>query len=214
MAQEPFIDPSKRPDLTIDLDARVGDLTVRQLSDILGQMASPAKIKDVVKDKESPSSAKEGKDFLKDHKDHKDSKDHKDHKDHKDPKDPKDQKDQKDHKDPKDTKDQKDQKDPKDQKDQKDSADQKAHKDPKDQKDSKDQKDHKNENKEHKDIKDIKDHHKEDVIDKTAPQPESTKGGTAEGSGALSATPSGLADLIHRLSRLEQDVAEMKKGKS
>ena len=197
MAPEPFIDPSKRPDLTIDLESRVGDLTVRQLSEILGQTGAAAKVpKDLLKEKELPSAAKEGKDPLKEHKDPKDSKDHKDTKDHKDPKD---------------TKDQKDQKDPKDHKDQKDPKDQKDQKDPKEQKDAKD---HKNEHKEQKDFKDIKDHHKEDVIDKTAPLPESTKGSGAEGSGAPTVVPSGLADLIQRLSRLEQDVAEMKKGRS
>src|SRR5215470_2230166 len=173
MAPEPFIDPSKRPDLTIDLESRVGDLTVRQLSEILGQTGAAAKVpKDLLKEKELPSAAKEGKDPLKEHKDPKDTKDHKD---------------------------------PKDQKDQKD---------PKEQKDLKDQKDHKNEHKEQKDFKDIKDHHKEDVIDKTAALPESPKGSGAEGSGVPTAVPSGLSDLIQRLSRLEQDVAEMKKGRS
>jgi len=193
MVQEPFIDPSKRPDLTIDLESRVGDMTVRQLSEILGSVAA--------KRKELPSLAKEGKDPLKEDKD---SKDHKDTKDHKDPKEHKDQKDNKDQKDPKDQKDTKDQKDPKDQKDQKDQGDQKAVKDPKDQKDQKDHKDHKNENKEQKDIKDRKDH-KEDIIDKHS-LPEGPAGGPP--------VPSGLEDLIHRLTRLEQDVADMKKGKS
>ncbi len=199
MVQEPFIDSSKRPDLTINLESRVGDITVRQLSEILGSAAA--------KSKELPSLAKEGKDPLKE------DKDIKDHKDHKEPKDHKDQKDNKDHKDPKDQKDQKDQKDPKDHKDQKDLADQKASKDPKDQKDQKDQKDHKNEHKEQKDIKDHKDR-KEDIIDKHS-LPEATKGvGSPEGPAGASFVPSGLEELIHRLTRLEQDVADMKKGKS
>src|SRR4029453_16219414 len=173
MVQEPFIDPSKRPDLTINLESRVGDITVRQLSEILGSAAA--------KSKELPSSAKDGKDPLKEDKD---------------------------------IKDQKDQKEPKDHKDQKDLADQKAHKDPKDQKDQKDQKDHKNEHKEQKDIKDHKDR-KEDIIDKPSMLPEATKaGGSPEGSAGSSLVPSGLEELIHRLTRLEQDVADMKKGKS
>jgi hypothetical protein len=200
MVQEPFIDPSKRPDLTINLESRVGDITVRQLSEILGSAAA--------KSKELPSLAKEGKDPLKEDKDIKDNKDHKEPKDHKD------QKDNKDHKDPKDQKDQKDQKDPKDHKDQKDLADQKASKDPKDQKDQKDQKDHKNEHKEQKDIKDHKDR-KEDIVDKHSMLPEATKaGGSPEGSAGASLVPSGLEELIHRLTRLEQDVADMKKGRS
>src|SRR5713101_1443817 len=149
MVQEPFIDPSKRPDLTIDLESRVGDITVRQLSEILGSAAA--------KSKELPSLAKEGKDPLKE------DKDIKDHKDHKEPKD---------------------------------------------------QKDHKNEHKEQKDIKDHKDR-KEDIIDKHSMLPEATKaGGSPEGSAGASLVPSGLEELIHRLTRLEQDVADMKRGKS
>ena len=101
MAQEPFINPEERPDLTVDLNTRVGDLTVRQLSEILGSPSSPAKLKELVAAKEPKDLAKEPKEF----------KDHKDIKDHKDPKEHKDQKDNKDHKDPKDTKDHKDIKD-------------------------------------------------------------------------------------------------------
>src|SRR6516165_6909681 len=97
MAQEPFINPEERPDLTVDLNTRVGDLTVRQLSEILGSPSSPAKLKELVAAKEPKDLAKEPKEF----------KDHKDIKDHKDPKEHKDQKDNKDHKDPKDQKDQK-----------------------------------------------------------------------------------------------------------
>lgn len=116
MAQEPFINPEERPDLTVDLNTRVGDLTVRQLSEILGSPSSPAKLKELVAAKEPKDLAKEPKEFkdhkdIKDHKDPKEHKDQKDNKDHKDPKDPKDPKDQKDHKDPKDTKDHKDIKD-------------------------------------------------------------------------------------------------------
>ena len=36
MAKEPFIGEGDRPDLTIDLEAKVGDLTVRELAIILG----------------------------------------------------------------------------------------------------------------------------------------------------------------------------------
>src|SRR6266436_2759426 len=103
MVQEPFIDSSKRPDLTINLESRVGDITVRQLSEILGSAAA--------KSKELPSLAKEGKDPLKEDKDIKDHKDHKEPKDHKDQKDKKDHKDHKnEHKEQKDIKDHKDRK--------------------------------------------------------------------------------------------------------
>jgi hypothetical protein len=195
MAEQPFISSEERPDLTVDLDARVGDLTVRQLSEILGSASSPAKLKEL------PPAAKEIKEPGKEHKD---IKDHKDSKDHKDPKEPKDQKDAKDHKDPKDQKDQKDQKDPKDQKDQKDNKDQKDPKDPKDHKDQKDHKDPKD-TKDHKDLKD----RKEGLIEKLPPDktppdklPEVTQG--TEGS---SGQQSGLDDVIQRITRLEQDIA-------
>jgi hypothetical protein len=193
MAQEPFINPEERPDLTVDLNARVGDLTVRQLSEILGSTSSAAKLKEAPAAKEPKEQAKEPKEL----------KDHKDVKDHKDPKEHKDQKDNKDHKDPKDQKDQKDQKEPKDHKDQKDNKDQK---DPKDPKDPKDQKDHKDP-KEHKDHKDIKDR-KEGLADKLPPDkvppdklPESQP---TEGAGAAA---SGLEDIIKRVAHLEQEVA-------
>lgn len=120
MTEEPFISAEERPDLTIDLDSRVGDMTVRQLSQLLGTTPQVVKqIKELTK--------LEGKE----------SKEDKDNKDHKDPKDQKDQKDTKDVKDPKDQKDTKDQKDPKDQKDQKDGKDTKDHKDPKEARDEK-----------------------------------------------------------------------------
>jgi hypothetical protein len=191
MAEQPFIGSEERPDLTVDLNARVGDLTVRQLSEILGGRSSAAKMKEL------PVSAKDTKDQ---NKEDKDIKDHKDTKDHKDPKEHKDQKDNKDHKDPKDQKDQKDQKDPKDHKDQKDNKDQK---DPKDPKDTKDQKDHK-EPKDHKDHKDLKDR-KETLVDKNAIDkalPEVPQIGEG-GAGA----PAGLDEVIQRLTRLEQEVA-------
>ena len=194
MAEQPFIGSEERPDLTVDLNARVGDLTVRQLSEILGGTSSAAKLKEL------PSAAK---DIKEPGKEHKDIKDHKDSKDHKDPKEPKDQKDTKDHKDPKDQKDQKDQKDPKDHKDQKDNKDQKDPKDPKDHKDQKDHKDPKD-TKDHKDIKDRKEALIEKLADKNPPDklPEVSQG--AEGAAGASA---GLDEVIQRITRLEQDVA-------
>jgi hypothetical protein len=197
MAQEPFIDPEQRPDVTVDLDSRVGDLTVRQLSDILGGSSPSAKQKELtsaiekLSQKELLKEPKDHKDF-KDHKDPKEHKDNKDNKDHKDPKDNKDNKDTKDHKDPKDSKDQKDVKDPKEPKDNKDTKD---HKEPKD----------------HKDHKDIKDR-KEGLAEKIPPDkhpadklPEVNQGG-AGGDGTPGAV-SALDDVIQRVSRLEQELA-------
>src|SRR6516225_9290209 len=199
MSEEPFISSEERPDLTVDLNARVGDLTVRQLSEILGGSGSSAKLKEL------PQSAKDIKEPIKEpFKEHKDIKDRVDTKAHKDPKDTKDQKDNKDHKDPKEQKDQKDQKDPKDHKDQKDNKD---HKDPKDPKDQKDLKDHK-EPKDTKDHKDFKDR-KETLIDKTAIDknpPDKLPEVTQSGEGAPGA-PAGLDELIQRITRLEQDAA-------
>jgi hypothetical protein len=198
MAEQPFISSEERPDLTVDLDARVGDLTVRQLSEILGGTSSPAKLKELQAAKEIKEPIKEPA------KEHKDIKDQKDSKDHKDPKEPKDQKDTKDHKDPKDQKDQKDQKDPKDQKDQKDNKDQKDPKDPKDHKDQKDHKDPKD-TKEHKDLKD----RKEGLIEKLPhdKNPPDKLPEVAQGAEGAVGAPSGLDDVIQRLTRLEQDVA-------
>lgn len=66
--QGPFVGAEDRPDLTIDLDAKVGDMTVRELSTILGTNVglapgSPGIIWKVPKDL---------KDIYKDHKDIKD----------------------------------------------------------------------------------------------------------------------------------------------
>src|SRR5262245_53193866 len=113
MSDEPFIASDDRPDLTLDLERNVVDLTVRELDSIIG--VDP--VMDVIKDH---------KDQSKDHKDSKDAKDSKDQTDHKQQKDAKDQKDSKDHKE------QKDQKEQKDEKEQKDSKDHKDHKDSKD----------------------------------------------------------------------------------
>jgi hypothetical protein len=191
MSDKPFISSEERPDLTVDLNARVGDLTVRQLSEILSGSGSSAKLKEL------PQSAKEIKEPIKEpFKEQKDIKDQVDSKAHKDPKDHKDQKDNKDHKDPKDQKDQKDQKDPKDHKDQKDNKD---HKDPKDPKDHKDQKDHKDpkDTKDHKDIKDR-------LIEKHPPDKLPEVAATGEAAGA---NPTGLDEVIQRISHLEQEVA-------
>jgi hypothetical protein len=203
MPEEPFIDPSQRPDLTIDLESRVGDITVRQLSEILGRAAPSEKVRDV-------------KQIVKENIPDKLPKEAKDNKDHKEPKDHKDQKDTKDHKEPKDTKDQKDTKDPKDQKEQKDSKDNKEQKDPKDQKDSKDHKDPKDP-KEHKDTKD----HKEDkdfadrkhgLHDKVALTPVESKATTpSERPEAVPVGKSSLEDLIQRITHLEQEIGDQKK---
>jgi hypothetical protein len=203
---QPFISQEQRPDLTIDLNRKVGDLTVRDLQTLLGSGASP-KLKELAKEKEDLLDKIPTKDTTKDPKDRKDIKDHKEPKDHKD------QKDQKDHKDPKDPKDQKDTKDPKDTKDQKD---QKDHKDPKDPKEQKDNKDHKDP-KEHKDTKDHKDHKdiKEGALDKVPHKdqleklPESPVKAN-EGSPNSGSTPGGLEDLIQRVSGLEKEVQELK----
>src|SRR6478752_7687978 len=95
MADEPFIANEDRPELSLDMDGKVGDLTVRELATILG--FEPAV--DVIK---------EGKSETKEHKDSKDNKDSKDHKEQKHQKDTKDQKEQKDTKDHKERKDNKD----------------------------------------------------------------------------------------------------------
>jgi hypothetical protein len=196
---QPFISQQERPDLTIDLNKKIGDLTVRELQTLLGGGASPDKLKELAKEKE---------DLI----DKIPTKDRKDNKDHKDPKDHKDQKDNKDHKDPKDPKDTKDNKDSKDSKDQKDQKD----KDPKDPKDPKDNKDHKDP-KEHKDEKDAKDRkeNKEGLLEKVPHKdqleklPEIGGKGTSEGTSKPNPVP-GLEDLIRRVSGLEKEVQDLK----
>ena len=90
MANEPFIDGGSRPDLTVDMNAKVGDMTVRQLSDILGssalQKAKEGQEKQVVEKQVIEKFQKEHpeKVLVKDHKDTKDTKDHKDGKENKD----------------------------------------------------------------------------------------------------------------------------------
>ena len=186
---EPFIGKEERPDLTIDLNKKVGDLTVRDLQTLLGSGSSATvkqALKETVIDK-SPITDKVFKDTTKDNKDLKDTKDNKDQKDTKDHKDPKDTKD---HKDPKDTKDHKDPKDTKD------------HKDNKDQKDWKD----KDKDKDHKEI--VK-----DVLIEKLPIKENLEkipdGPTGPGPEDPGAIP-GLEDIIRRLTGLEKDVAEIK----
>jgi len=185
MATQPFIDPESRPDLTVDMEARVGDLTVRQLSEILGRGAGAApKLKEAIKEKESLADKFPGKE----HKDAKDQKEHKEQKDHKEPKDHKDQKDQKEHKEPKDQKDQKEQKD---------------HKEHKDNKDHKDLKDH---------VKDSLKEHKEFLKEKESLKEIGEGGGKgpAEGSGGTPVPQQGLEDLIRRVSGLEQEVTGLR----
>lgn len=62
----PFIGASDRPDLTIDLDARIGDLTVRQLSALLapGVGASGLIWKPIKDAKDTRKDFKDGKDII------------------------------------------------------------------------------------------------------------------------------------------------------
>ena len=206
MAKEPFISKEERPNLNINLEGRVGDLTVRELATILGTEAATGQ-----KLKELPATALDKVPIKETQKDVKDRKDVKEHKDQKEPKDRKDQKDTKDHKDPKEQKDQKDQKEHKDHKDQKDTKDQKDHKDPKE---TKDQKDHKDP-KEHKDLKD----HKE--LKEGLKEVKEVKEGVAElptsktepetGPGPVTGGTE-LDSLIQRISGLEQSVNELKQA--
>jgi len=204
MAKEPFISQEERPNLTINLEGKVGELTVRELASVLGFDPSEA-----AKAKELPSTAvdKTAKEIQKDIKDRKEAKEHKDQKE---PKDHKDQKEAKDHKDPKDQKDQKDQKDPKDHKEPKDSKDQKDHKDPKEHKDQKDHKDPK----EHKDQKDLKDHKelKEGLKDAKEGHPEVVDQGAAQSGPQQGGGTTELDALIQRVSGLEQAVSDFTKG--
>jgi hypothetical protein len=196
---QPFVPKEQRPDLSIDLNQKVGEMTVRDLATLLGGGSSAVKLKEALKEKETAIEKGVIKDNLKDIKDTKD---------HKEPKDRKEQKDNKDHKDQKDPKDIKDHKDPKDAKDQKDTKDHKDPKDPKEQKDQKDAKDHKDQadhkaEKDHKDLKDgaIEKIPTKDAIDKV--QPDKTP---------LDAPPTGPGDpgtglggVIQRKSGLEPE---------
>lgn len=194
MADEPFIDPQSRPDLTVNLDSRVGDLSARQLSDILGTSSASAKPlaeKNAVKEiKDTVDHKAQGKEIL-DNKHHKEQKDHKDQKEQKD------------------TKDHKEQKDTKDTKDHKEQVDHKAQKDHKDQKDG---------------IKDgLKDHGKEFLkeIEKQIKEvKENDEGKTVggegkfdEGQGGINqVSQPGIDELVQRVSGLEQQVAAQQGG--
>jgi len=108
MSDEPFIPAADRPDLTVDLDKRASEFTVRELAEILGNQESLFEDDNKrAKDNQDHKRTKDAKD-AKDHKDSKDQKDSKEPKDGKDAKDSKDQKEQKDHKEHKEHKDQKD----------------------------------------------------------------------------------------------------------
>lgn len=198
MPQEPFIEPGQRPDLTINLDTRVSDLTVRQLSEIFGRAPSVEKSAEPIEKQIIEKQTLE-KPIVKEPKDIKDAKDHKEPKDHKDQKDTKDQKD------PKDIKEQKDAKDQKEQKDTKDTADNKHVKDPKDSKDDKDLKDRK----EHIIDKQLLEKHPPEVPQTKAP-PEGKL--AAEGPESGGAPTSGLEAIIARLSDLEKEVADLRKA--
>lgn len=106
--KEPFIRADDRPELEIDLDAQLANITVRDLVDIL--RIGPIKTLKDAKDRKERKEAKDLKE-QKDAKDRKDTKDFKDQKENKDRKDDKDQKDGKDHIDGKVQKDEKDLKD-------------------------------------------------------------------------------------------------------
>jgi hypothetical protein len=47
MAEQPFIGSEERPDLAVDVNGRVGDLTVGQLSEIFGSRSPAANLKEL-----------------------------------------------------------------------------------------------------------------------------------------------------------------------
>jgi hypothetical protein len=205
---EPFITQEDRPDLTIDLNKKVQELTVRELKTLLGGgSSSAAKLKEAlieknIPDKSPTKDAKDGKEN-KDRKEPKDTKDNKDSKDPKDHKEPKDTKDNKEHKDPKDSKDNKDNKDNKDHKDSKDNKDNKEHKEPKESKDSKDTRDIKGDliDKAHKDSFETLPQFVHDQHLVKSPD---------EGSSGNPLPPTGLEGLIERVTGLEKEVRHLK----
>lgn len=208
-APDPFISKEDRPDLTIDLNKKLGELTVRELKTLLGGgSSSPAKSKEALVEKGElidKIPTKDTKD-IRDNKIHKEPKDTKDNKDSKDPKDqkePKDTKDNKDNKDPKDSKDNKDNKDHKDGKDHKDAADNKSHKDPKEAKDAKDVRDIKGEliDKVHKDSL--------ETLPQSALDPSGAQGSVG-GSSNVPPPPTSLESLIERLTGLEKEVKHLR----
>jgi hypothetical protein len=195
MTGEPFIEGESRPDLTLDVGASGGRSEPRPVGELVGGGDVPGKLKEAALEKLPFADKFPDKEI-------KEAKERKEHKE------------QKDHKDPKDSKDQKDQKDPKEQKDQKDQKEQKDHKDLKDHKEQKDLKDHIKESvKDHikepikeslKDTKElIKD--RKDVTDvpKVPDVPPVGPGPVENG---------GLADLVRRVTGLEQDMANLREG--
>ena len=195
MANEPFIDGGSRPDLTVDLNAKVGDLSVRQLSDILGNSA-PQKLKQFAKDgikdfKEIEKFHKDQPDkfLFKEHKDGKDTADHKANKDHKEAVDGKANKDHK------------------------ESVDGKGHKDSKDHKDHKEI--HKEQFKEKDQIVD-----KIVVFEQKAISSEVFKNDKELAESGIPVNPGdpavnpaqGIDQLIQRVSGLEQQVATLQQG--
>jgi hypothetical protein len=193
LANGPLIGEQDRPDLTVEVERKVGDLTVRELATILGVDLE-------IELQEGGGKTKDQKD-RKDRKDRKDGKDNKDQKDQKDPKDQKDQKDNKDQKDPKDQKDSKDQKDEKDTKDIRDGI--RTPKQDKDQKDHKESKEFIDGTRTPKPDKDQKD--QKDLTD--------VKQGEPKGADAGQRSVQDLGDLdqlIKRVSGLEQAVEELK----
>ncbi len=190
---EPFIPSDQRPDLTIDMSQKVGELTARDLSTILGNAGTNlAKLKEIGKEIHKEFVKEPLKEVVKEFKDRKD---HKETKDHKDPKEQKDSKDSKDHKE---QVDQKAQKEAKDHKDPKEHKDLKDHNDTKGQKDHKDHKDHKEIAKEHKElIKEVLVEHVPILVNTDPPPP---------GDPQLMNV---LEGLIQRLTGLESRLAQI-----
>ena len=190
---EPFIPSDQRPDLTIDMSQKVGELTVRDLSAILGNVGTNLpKLKEIGKEIHKESVKEPLKEVVKEFKDRKD---HKETKDHKDPKEQKHTKDSKDHKE---QVDQKGQKDAKDHKDPKEHKDLKDHNDTKGQKDHKDHKDHKEIAKEHKELlKEVLVEHVPILVNNDPPPP---------GDPQLMNV---LDGLIQRLTGLESQIAQL-----
>ncbi len=192
-SSEPFIPSDQRPDLTINMSQKVGELSVRDLSTILGIAGTNLpKLKEIGKEIHKESVKEPLKEVVKEFKDRKD---HKETKDHKDPKEQKDTKDSKDHKE---QVDQKGQKDAKDHKDPKEHKDLKDHNDTKGQKDHKDHKDHKEIAKEHKELlKEVLVEHVPILVNNDPPPP---------GDPQLMNV---LDGLIQRLTGLESQIAQL-----
>ena len=78
MADQPFINDEERPNLTINMEGKVGDLTVRELTDILGVGATAVKAKEVPVSATDKAVIKEIQKDVKDRKEAKEAKDQKD----------------------------------------------------------------------------------------------------------------------------------------